>query len=265
MTVEHIAAVLNHSSAKGTDKLILIGIANHEGDGGAWPSIETLMKYGNCSRTKVKDSIAALVALGEVRVGIQQGGNMNTRADRRPNRYEVLVVCPADCDGTTAHRMDGGRRGDSRDGGQKSGDGGHFSVPRGSLFDPTGVAGVTTNHPLEPPTTEPPIESPFDAFWSAYPRKQGKSDAMRSYAKAVKRALPSVILAGAQRYAADPNREPQVTAHASTWLNGDRWDDEPLPAPSGKPSAARMFIESADRLATSDAALAAESLRELTQ
>jgi hypothetical protein len=38
-----------------------------------------------------------------------------------------------------------------------------------------------------------------------------------------------MILAGAKRYAADPNREDEFTAHPSTWLNQDRWLDGPLP------------------------------------
>jgi hypothetical protein len=36
-------------------------------------------------------------------------------------------------------------------------------------------------------------------------------------------------LAGARRYAEDPNRHPSYTANAATWLNAERWLDEPLP------------------------------------
>lgn len=69
----------------------------------------------------------------------------------------------------------------------------------------------------------------FAAFWSAYPRKVSKGSARRAWSKAILAADPSVIIAGAVRYANDPNREEQFTAHASTWLNGERWLDEPLP------------------------------------
>jgi hypothetical protein len=127
MSVEAMAAVLHHSAAKGTDKLVLLGIANHDGDGGAWPSIETLGRYGSCSRTRVKTAIGRLVELGEIAVDRQAGGHQDTRPDRRPNRYRVLLTCPPDCDGTTAHRTNGGHTGDPRDGG-------HFPAPRGSLW-----------------------------------------------------------------------------------------------------------------------------------
>jgi hypothetical protein len=42
MSIEAVATVLNHSKARGRAKLVLIGIANHLGDQGAWPSISTL-------------------------------------------------------------------------------------------------------------------------------------------------------------------------------------------------------------------------------
>jgi hypothetical protein len=144
VSVEAVAAVLHHSRAKGTDKLVLIGIANHAGDGGAWPTIDTLGKYAACSRTRVKQAIARLVELGEVSVAVQGGGNSDTRADRRPNRYDVLVACPPECDRTYQHRTNGGHTGDSRD------------DERGSLFDPTGVTRVTPNRPLEPSITDTP-------------------------------------------------------------------------------------------------------------
>lgn len=69
----------------------------------------------------------------------------------------------------------------------------------------------------------------FDTFWAVYPRKAGKPKAKEAWQKAVKRAEASAIVAGAERYRDDPNREPAYTAHPSTWLNGDRWEDEALP------------------------------------
>jgi hypothetical protein len=40
---------------------------------------------------------------------------------------------------------------------------------------------------------------------------------------------PQHVIDGARRYRNDPNRTPQYTAHASTWLNDGRWDDDALP------------------------------------
>lgn len=105
MSVEAMALVLHHSTAKGTDKVILLGIANHAGDGGAWPSIATLARYANVHERNVQRSIEKLVTLGELAVHRQDGGRASTPKWERPNRYDVLVGCPATCDHTAQHRQ----------------------------------------------------------------------------------------------------------------------------------------------------------------
>jgi hypothetical protein len=78
------------------------------------------------------------------------------------------------------------------------------------------------------------IEGDFDVFWKAYPKKDDKPLAKRSFEKALNRATIDVIVAGAERYRDDPNRDPAFTKNASTWLNADAWENGPLPAPKGK-------------------------------
>lgn len=71
----------------------------------------------------------------------------------------------------------------------------------------------------------------FDAFWAVYPRKVGKPKAQTAYASALRRDFkPSEIFAGAERYRDDPNRLDEFTAHPSTWLARDGWNDPELPA-----------------------------------
>lgn len=68
------------------------------------------------------------------------------------------------------------------------------------------------------------------AFWEKYPRRQAKRDAQTALAKALTRADFVDIMAGCERFAVDPNLpEPRLIPHPSTWLNGDRWQDGPLP------------------------------------
>jgi hypothetical protein len=105
MSIESIAACLHHSRASGSDKLVLLGIANHDGDGGAWPSVTTLAKYANISERSVQTCIQKLINMGEIVCHVNKGGNAETRGDRRPNRYEILVRCPNQCDGSTKHRV----------------------------------------------------------------------------------------------------------------------------------------------------------------
>ena len=67
----------------------------------------------------------------------------------------------------------------------------------------------------------------FEEFWTTYPRREAKGAARKAWDKAIKRATPEAITAAAARYRDHPGREPQYTAHPATWLNADRWTDEP--------------------------------------
>jgi hypothetical protein len=144
VSVEAIAACLHHSKASGTDKLVLIGIANHEGDGGAWPSVATLARYANCTERNVQRSLSSLVQLGEIEVVRQAGGNEGTRTDRRPNLYRVLVRCPQLCDGSTKHKT----RGDATVTPQPNGV--TSTVPRGDAGVINGVTPTSPEPSLEP-------------------------------------------------------------------------------------------------------------------
>jgi len=88
MSIEIISAVLNNSKATGRAKLVLLGIANHQGDQGAWPSKATLARYANASERSVQRDIQTLVELGELRVELNAApGDSQYKA----NRYWVLV------------------------------------------------------------------------------------------------------------------------------------------------------------------------------
>ena len=69
----------------------------------------------------------------------------------------------------------------------------------------------------------------FVDFWNVYPIKVGKGAAIKAFEKAIRTTDPNIIIRGALRYKSDPNRVQAYTAHASTWLNAQRWLDEPLP------------------------------------
>ena len=74
----------------------------------------------------------------------------------------------------------------------------------------------------------------FEKFWNTYPIKIGKASALKAWAKATKKNAPDLIIEGAERYSKDPNREAEFTAHPATWLNGERWLDQPLPPKRSK-------------------------------
>lgn len=85
----------------------------------------------------------------------------------------------------------------------------------------------TISEPSVTATTKTTTDSSsFDDFWKVYPLKVAKGQARKAWRAAIKKAEPSAIIAAADRYRRSPYRKPEFTAHPSTWLNGERWDDE---------------------------------------
>jgi hypothetical protein len=74
-------------------------------------------------------------------------------------------------------------------------------------------------------------EADFEAWWKIYPRHVAKGAARTAYSRARKKAPAPILLAAAKRYASS-QPDPKFTAHPSTWLNQERWLDEPEKSPS---------------------------------
>jgi hypothetical protein len=105
VSIEAVAIALHHSKARGTAKIVLLGIANHDGDGGSFPKVATLAKYANVHPRRVTDALATLGELGEVIIHQNDGGTHRTPSHVRPNLYEFVLTCPDDCDRTKHHRI----------------------------------------------------------------------------------------------------------------------------------------------------------------
>lgn len=71
----------------------------------------------------------------------------------------------------------------------------------------------------------------FEQFWAVYPRRVGKGAAQKAWEKCVKglKADPQAIIEGAKTYAAAKRgTDLQYVAHPGTWLNQQRWLDDPV-------------------------------------
>lgn len=78
------------------------------------------------------------------------------------------------------------------------------------------------------PPTAAVTDDGFDTFWATYPRKISKGAARKAWAKAIKTSPAADITAGAARFAAErQGQDPKFTPHPASWLNGERWTDEP--------------------------------------
>ncbi len=79
------------------------------------------------------------------------------------------------------------------------------------------------------------IRDRFERFWESYPRKVGKGQAWRSWLKIrPDDALSAVIVASVEAHRSDPQWVKdggQFIPHPSTFLNQERWTDQPVEVP----------------------------------
>jgi len=103
MSFPAVAAVLNHSQASTSSRLVLVTIAYFESDTGAWPSQETIARMTGLSIRSVKRAIKELADLHELDVIADHG---DTRGARKTNRYFVILECPDGCRGDLSHKRE---------------------------------------------------------------------------------------------------------------------------------------------------------------
>jgi hypothetical protein len=173
----------------------------------AFPSRETLAKRAGCHVKSVDRAITELQTVGALIKSHRRSGDAY-----QSNLY-------------TVRRIPGHLR-------TPESPGGDTTVPRvgtrESLGGDTGVA-LTITTELEPEELEPlnDINAQFNDFWSVYPRKKGKGQARKAFEKALEKTDIATILHGVAAYVAYGDMDdPQFIAHPSTWLNGERWEDE---------------------------------------
>lgn len=219
MSIEHVARALQLQGLTPAEKLCFVGMANHDGDGGCWPSVATLATYVGVTPRQVQRLIRSLEEKGRVRVEQNAGGTTRTADHRRPNlyvlSYGVTPMSPGDTDVT--------------------------GTPDTGVTPPPDTHVTRTfleNHPDEPsasPGGERPRsldEQNFEEFWKMYPRKVGKPAARRALTAACKKEAPAAIATALQRWIESwkaSGTEEQFIPHPATWLNQERWNDAPPP------------------------------------
>lgn len=104
MSIEAIAAVLHHSKATGTAKVVLMALAWHTGENpevGCWPSQTLLANYSNTTVRQVRRALNHLQDIGEIEISGHSGEG--SRFDRITNRYYIRVDCSEGCLGGFSH------------------------------------------------------------------------------------------------------------------------------------------------------------------
>lgn len=115
---------------------------------------------------------------------------------------------------------------------------------RGAARAPGGAADAPKpliNHSSEAKaSSESAKSSEFDEFWKCYPHKKAKGAALKAYLKARKAVDHGTLVnAVATQVRWGVWADSKYSPHASTWLNNERWADEPdaNTGQAGKPSA----------------------------
>jgi hypothetical protein len=196
MSIEAVSLVLNNSRATGRAKLVLLGIANHLGDQGAWPSISTLARYANASERSVKRDIQELVQLGELKVELQ---NAPTRHQYKTNLYWITIS--SGVTESTAGVTDWVSRGDSSG---KSG------------VTPVGTRNIIRT--IREPSLKSDLES-FDTFWTLYPKKVAKADALKAWKQVLKKKTADEMIGLTKAYSESKLPDMTYIPYPASWLN----------------------------------------------
>lgn len=100
---------------------------------------------------------------------------------------------------------------------------------------PTPPKEITPSTFSEPSGSSNESAREFSDFWSMFPNKVGKRDAAKAFSSARKRAPLDAIMAGLRRYLA--KTDDRAWCNPATFLNQDRWEDQPASTPSPRATA----------------------------
>lgn len=200
--------------------LVYMSLASRSGPGGIFPSQQTIADEMGLSERTVRSALADLEELGVIE-RVRRHSSSRGKASRLPDGYVLLPNGKQPATVAVTKRKQ-----------------------PATTTQATGKIAQSTLLIEEEPVEEEPDArearstsdldaEAFDRFYAAFPRKVGKQAARKAFMLAVKRGADrDVIVAGAERFAADPNlpTDRQFIPHPSSWLNAGRWEDEPLPS-----------------------------------
>ncbi|MBD1586713.1 helix-turn-helix domain-containing protein [Pseudomonas typographi] len=223
MSMELMVKAMKTQVGNPLRKLVLIKLADNASDQGeCWPSYQHIADQCEISRSTVKVHIRELEKAGLLRREFRRNGELN-----QSNVFHLTLENGA---------------ADAR--------GGASENPPGASENPGGRAAAAprTSHSFEPVNEPTPLCKPdpmegFDQFWKLYPKKRSLKDAKKAWAKLkpdaeLRQTLITAL--GRQRLQHDWTKsDGQYVPLASTWLNGEKWNDDvgpPAGAGTDKPS-----------------------------
>jgi len=196
---------------RASEKLILIALCDRHNDetGFAYPSINWLCEFSSLNRKTVISALDRLEACGLIADSGKRVGST-----KQVKVYTVNV----------------GKESQNRNSSE-------IGRKQSQKRDTEPVSNLSSEAKA---SSESSKSSEFDEFWKYYPRKKAKGAALKAYLKARKAVDHGTLVRAVitqVRWGVWAN--PEYSPHAATWLNGERWADEPDAdtGQAGKPSA----------------------------
>ena len=222
MSVQVMSWAIETDCPNPSAKLVLICLSNYaDKDGNAHPGQKRLAKDTGLSVATIKRALNSLEGVGLIARCHRQ------RADgsRTSDQYFVGKSKGSNCAVGTQSK------------------GSNCTNPRAHHELPH------IGKPIFEPSVEPSDAraSKFDQFWDVYPNKVGKRIASKSFGQALKRTSFEKLMNGLDRYINKTDDRPWC--NPSTWLNQDRWEDQPS-TPNQKQTTAGFLNEMANRMET---------------
>jgi len=231
---------------KPSEKLIMLKLADHADDNNwrCWPSLQRIEGDTGLSRSSVARILKKLDS--DEWINRERGGIKRTTRYTL-NKKKIRQSAPA----LVSHS----------DYPNPSSDSGSPTVTQRVVPSSDSGSPTVIPKPSIQPSKEPSIQTPpppvaalddFPEFWSSYPRKVGKQDALEAFTQQLKAGvLPSIekLKTAIKRANASPTwqkDEGQYIPYPKTWLNRHGWDVEIGPPsvldlkstmPSGPPAA----------------------------
>ncbi|MHA7114659.1 helix-turn-helix domain-containing protein [Pseudomonas promysalinigenes] len=216
MSMELMVKAMKTKVGNPLRKLVLIKLADNASDQGeCWPSYQHIADQCEIDRSTVRKHIKHLEAQGLVRIENREGPKGNST-----NLYYLTLRNPVGQNSTPV-------------GPESTGVGPQPTGGVGPESTRTSHSSEPVKEPVNPKVADAPDLVAFDRFWALYPRKVGKSAAEKVWKKLKVTAGLFDLMAkslAAWTVSTDWTKDNgQYIPHASTWLNGKRWEDE-LPA-----------------------------------
>ena len=207
----------------------MLALADWSDDAGAsYPSIPKLARKARLTERQTRRALNELETIGEIHRNRSNGGR------NRPNHY--LITLTENPDKITLKKIQGKNYPEKNDQETLVKMSGALIRHRTVNKKESAESDKPIPNSLSPKSkrnltrSDPAVLEAFGRFYQAYPRHNGRQDAEKAWLKLNPGAeLITIIMTAVERYAAEVrDTEPRFIKHPGPWLNGKRWEDEPV-------------------------------------